>query len=351
MKPEDFAGGEPANEPASGAPAPAAPAGGDPGAGGSGAEPKGPSTLLEAITQGLDGSAEPATDKALDDEQPAPGSEPKAPTEEELEAEVKPPANMGPEQAQAFAKQRGQIKHWRGKFEKASAEAQQHGETISSFRQLMEESGMDRDRLMQATAYTSMLRAGDFDSAAKVLLEQLQQISLLAGKQYGVEAADPLSAFPDLREAVDRLDITQDHALELARARHSEKQRTQQQQKQQQGQQQQSAAMEAQRAAAAEIKKWTDGLIKTDIDFAAKEDMLVKKGEDGKSTFDWIKENFPPEKWLAALQREYARAVPVKKPAPGGARPMGGAGPAAGGGAEPKNMFEAIKSGLATMKQ
>lgn len=325
------------------APVPAAPAAP---AAPSTAAPEAPTSMLDAINKGLDTPDQPAPQQV---QQPKPEvkDQPKAGEEEEPEPEEVPePPGMGQVQAQAFAKIRNTAKHWQKKYQRIEPEYQELRGTIGTFRSTMQESGMTAERLGAALEYTSAVNAGNFDAAYKMLTEQMRQLTLLSGKKLDDRSTEVLGEFPDLQEEVNGLRLSEERALELAAVRTRDQQGRFAKEQEDLRTRQQRAQQESVQSAANAIGEWTNEKARKDIDYRLKEDMILAKGEDGMSTIDWIKTNLPPDKWLAAIQREYDRAAVPKRPGPGGQVPLGGITPASAGETAPKDMFEAISRGL-----
>jgi len=330
--------------PAPEAPQPSAPAA--PAAPSAPAAPAAPSSMLDAITQGLEKAPEPAAPQV---QQPKPEvkDQPKAGEEEEPEPEEVPePPGMGQVQAQAFAKIRNTAKHWQKKYQRIEPEYQELKGTIGTFRSTMQESGMTPDRLGAALEYTAAVQAGNFEAAHKMLTEQMRQLTLLSGKRLDDRSTEVLGGFPDLQEEVNGLRLSEERALELAAVRTRDEQGRFAKEQQDLRTRQQQAQQEHLTTVTKAIGAWTEEKARKDIDYRLKEDMILAKGEDGMSTLDWIKTNLPPDKWLAAIQREYDRAAVPKRTGPGGPAPLGGITPASAGETAPKDMFEAISRGL-----
>jgi hypothetical protein len=187
-----------------------------------------------------------------------------------------------------------------------------------------------------------MMNRGDLDGAMRVLNEQMRLISLAMGKP--IPAIDALADFPDLRAAVDGMQMTEDVAMQLARGRAQDSGRQaqdRQQQEQRQQQDQQRQAQETQQkawdAGLKAVDEFTNKMKSTDLDFAAIEAKLLPR-------IPALINGVPPAQWAAKVQTLYemikdaagsGRAAPIPTNT---LRPTGSASPSQA----PKNMHEAM---------
>lgn len=129
-------------------------------------------------------------------------------------------------------------------------------------------------------------------------------MSLQTGKPIG--QVDALAKYPDLREAVDNLQVTEAHALEIARARAQQlagqqaQQRQQEQRNQQRQQQEQAEAMQREvQGGQLAVDKFCRSKMATDLDYAKVEPLLLKEVEGG------LLEGVPPARWPAIIEKTY----------------------------------------------
>ena len=209
-------------------------------------------------------------------------------------------------------------------------------ESAQALQQTFVEHGVQREQFDQAVNVIGLMNRGDWQGAQQVLEEQLRLISLHTGRP--VNHVDALQGFPDLREQVDGLQLTEQNALVIARARaqqdaQQQAQQTQQQQERQ-AQQTQQAVQEGQRA----VDTFAKSKMKTDLDYAKIEPLLMEQLQGG------LLEGIPPSRWAAVVQKTYdlvkQSAAMNRSPSTGGGvlRPSGG-DPVK---AAPKNAFEAM---------
>lgn len=332
-----------------------APASGDPGTG--------PKTMLEAITQGLSQprdelgrfapktAAELAADaaKAASGAAPAPAASPAAPAAAAqppaqqpaaqkpgaLTAEdLTPPDGASPQAAQRFQKLANAVKERDAQLEQLTAK---HEEQVGYFRETFQQHGVQRPQFEQAVEVIGAINRGDYAAAEKVLLSQLQQIQLITGR--ATQQVDALADHPDLRDAVDNLQMAEAQAVELARLRTATAQQQATQQTQRSQQQTQQAEAQAVQQGTADVDKLCQQLQASDMDYAAIEAKLLPR-------LPTLLQGVPPARWSAIVKEAYDLIKANARPAAAGGgqpsaqvlRPTGTASP----GAAPKTMFEAM---------
>lgn len=184
--------------------------------------------------------------------------------------------------------------------------------------------------------YFSALNSGNYQVAGQILQAQLQQYQLMTGQAL---QANPLSDFPDLMHQVDNFEISEQHALEVARLR--QQQAAYQQQHQSQQNQQKQQLMHEQQVNQAEqkiigmVEQWK----KTDVDFPIKEKAIVEylNGLQG----------VPPNQIPSLIENYYKSlgAFSLPKASQPNVVPLRATGKGAGN-AMPKNSLEAMALSL-----
>lgn len=201
--------------------------------------------------------------------------------------------------------------------------------------------GATPEQYSSALGYLQAINSGDPAMMGKAFDAMLGEMQWLA-QQLGREVpglVDPLQVHKDLAEAVENGDITRKHALEVAQARTLQQRTTEQASRTQQ----QSAAQQAEAAAVAAVNA-LDQRLQGDPAYQQKMEAMKSSG-----AFAWIKDNLPPEKWAAAIEREWQRTVvtPPPRPAPPvGAVPLRPVRQSAPMAAAPKNDLEAFELGV-----
>jgi hypothetical protein len=332
-------------------PAPAAPA-----APAAAPAPTGPTTMLEAITQGLAQprdefgrfapktaaelaadaakAATPAAAPAATPAQPAAAkpAEPKpgAVTTEDLT----PPEGLTPQAQQRFQKLANANREQAAQIESLAAK---HEEQVGYLRDTFQQNGIRAEQFEQAASLIGLLNRGDVAGYQKALTQELQRVSLMTGQ--ATQVVDALSSFPDLREKVNGLQISEADAVEIARQRQVLGQQQQARQAQQRTQQESQERTESVKAATKAVDDVCKQLQSSDMDYAAIEDQLLPR-------LGALLKGVPPEHWADHFKTQYQFAKETLSSARRGApitpanvlRPTGQGSP----GAAPKTMFEAM---------
>jgi uncharacterized protein YbjQ (UPF0145 family) len=157
---------------------------------------------------------------------------------------------------------------------------------------------------------------------------------------------NPLEGHADLTAAVTNKQITEDHAVELARRRNAEKANTQHTQQQQQVQETETQFNQARNGAIAELNALGQQLHAADpVNFKAKYDQIVPIMKE-------ITPQLHPGQWKNAFLRAWnaikvapaAAAPPAAKPGPQPLR--ANKQPPGGGAKQPTSMEEAVRGSL-----
>jgi hypothetical protein len=340
---EGEGGGGPALDVGQGGEAPSA----DVGAGAApaaNAEPAAPTTMLEAISQGMardelgrfKGKEGAPADPAAPGQPAAVQAEPSAPA-----APVKPdapedltvmPEGLGAKAQERFQKLANGIKE-------RDDQLQQAQQQLSYVRETFQNNGITQEQFEQAASVVGAINRGDFKAAQQILTEQLRQLSLMTGET--LPGVDALAEFPDLRQKVDSLLIDEATALETARYRKQQSALQQRQQAQQQSQQAEQAHGQAVQSAQIEVDRFCKRMAATDLDYSAIEKLLLPR-------IPKLLQGVPPSQWPALVQTQYelikesglAFRQPAAAAAPAAAplRPMG----AGSGQPKPTSLEEAM---------
>lgn len=208
-------------------------------------------------------------------------------------------------------------------------------QSVQALQQTFQEHGVRQEQFEQGMQVIGMINRGDLEGAQRFMQEQLRLISLATGKPVG--AVDSLAGHPDLREAVDNLQMTQEHAMEVARARMVQNNTQQMQQRQQQEERQQQESRQAIQQGQLAVDKFCKAQMSTDLDYAKIEPILLKKIQGG------LLQGIPPNAWAGIVQKTYELIKETSATARQGTtttvlRPTGGEAPSA----QPKTAFEAM---------
>ena len=287
-------------------------------------------TAEVSLDEGEVGESDPElTDEPKEEEKP----------EEAIEDVETPPEGLSPKASERFQKLANENKAYKefGSPEQL-ASMRDDAQTLGVFRERVIESGMQPDELDKVFLYTKAVKTGDWATAERFLQEQAYQFAVMSGKKL---IADPLGAYPDLKQSVEGMTLDEKHAVEMARVRHvediSRRNQAQQEQNSQIHYQQQQQALQVREAALRDVDTMASHWAKNDVLWAEREPLMGQYIEK-----ELVK--LPPHTWVAGLQAFYSalQAQPQQPRArtPNSLRPnnMG----AASAGAAPKSMGEAL---------
>lgn len=217
------------------------------------------------------------------------------------------------------------------------AERDEARNQVAYVRETFQQHGIRQDQFEQAAQILGAMNRGDWQGALQALDEQRRQIALQLGQP--VPGVDALSQFPDLRQAVDNLQVTEQHAMEIARARAQQLAGRHQQEQAQRQQQTQQQEQQAVQAATSEVDAFCKQLASTDMDYPVIEAQLLP-------AIPQLLAGLPPNRWKTAVETQYSllkrmastvRGASPAAPAPI-LRPTGQGSPATA----PKTMFDAM---------
>ena len=245
------------------------------------------------------------------------------------------PEGLGQKAQERFQKLTGTVKD-------LTQQADQLRSQVSYVQEQFQQHGVQREQFEQAVGVIGMLNRGDYRAALQMLDQQRAQIALQLGEP--LPGVDALAQFPDLRQRVDGLQMSEADALEMARMRQAQQVQQQRTQATQQAQQLQQAEQHAVQQATATVDAWWRQVAATDIDAPAIEAQLLPHlGE--------LLQGVPPAAWAQVVQAQYK----VLKGAAGAFRKSGAGSPTpaplrpTGAGAQmqrrPGSMYEAMWAG------
>ena len=260
-----------------------------------------------------------------------PAEKPAAPAEPEDVTAM--PEGLGAKAQERFQKLAGTVKE-------VSLERDQARQEVAQVREYLQQHRVTPQQFEQAVGVLGMLNGGDLEGALRVLDQQRQQIALALGKP--LPGVDGLASFPDLRERVDKFEMDEGSAYELARSR---AQQQAQQRAQQQYEQQHQQAQQSQQAftrAQMEVDALTKQLAASDIDYPVIEEQLLPD-------LPALLRDVPPNAWANVVKAQYGilkrAAATFRRPAPGAMNTDSNPLRATGGGSpqqRPRDAYEAM---------
>lgn len=256
-------------------------------------EPAGPKTMLEAMFARDEKGRFATKPEAEPGAAPAPLSKPaetaKVVTPTNPDDIAAMPEGLGPKAQERFQKLATVNRE-------LTERTQQLDTQVSYVRDTFQQHGIQREQFEQATQVIGALNRGDFAAAQQMLTEQLRQVSLMTGQT--MPGVDALSDFPDLRQKVDQLQISEQDAMEVARLRASQSAvqgHYQQERQQRLASEQQQQTFNTARAG---VDAWVKDMAAKDLDWPVIEEQLLPdlKG---------LLADVPPGAWVNVLQAQY----------------------------------------------
>ena len=258
-----------------------------------------------------------------------------ADTEEVAEESDAPPEGLSPKASERFQKLANENRTYKefGSPEELTL-MREDARTLGAFRERVMDCGMQPDELDKVFMYTKAVKTGDWATAKRFLQEQAYQFAVMSGEEL---VADPLGAYPDLKQSVDGMTLDKEHAAEMARVRHmTEVNQRNQAQLAQNNQVHQQLAHERE-SALQQVDAMASGWAKSDLLWAEREPLMGQYIEN-----ELVK--LPAHMWAAGLQAFYSalQAQPqqqrARTPNPLRSNNMG----TANAGAAPTSMADAL---------
>lgn len=256
---------------------------------------------LWADDAGDEGDAEPSDEGGDEPKDEKPAAEP--------EDEYAEPDGLSDKASTRFQKLANENKQYKsfGSVDELQG-MQADAQTLNVFRERINDCGMQPAELESVFDYTKAVKSGDWPRVERYLHEQIYQFQILTGKRMNV---DPLQAYPDIKQEVESMSLTEERALEVARNRwinDIQTQQNQQAQAQQRAQMQQSQQFEHTRASALdEVEAMAQHWSQTDVLWAERQPLLRQFIETNLSSQ-------PPHTWAAGIQAFYS-ALSMQQPA------------------------------------
>jgi hypothetical protein len=229
-------------------------------------------------------------------------------------------------------------------LKQADQQLAQSTQMVTSFREKVREIGATPEQVQASFGYLALLNQGKLQEALKVIDHQRAEIA----KQLGVALPgvdyNPLAEFPDLQAKLDDLSLTEEAALEVAKARLDKQRAEEAAAQRQQGQERVQQQFQMRERCHQQMMEAIADLAANDLDYPMLDEALADYIE--KSDF---MANVPPQFWANNLKTVYnsLKAGMAKLGKPTGVNPLRPRAPEGGGEgrvaeAEPKTLHEAI---------
>ena len=298
--------------------------------------------MLDEINKGLGDVKE---DKSVLDEPVDKNAELTKESKPKVEKDKKPeekddlykmPDGLQKESRTRFQKLVDTAKNEKERANKAEATIAEKEAVVTNFRAVLDETKTSSEDLSQLLEYNRLVKTGDLESALAVLDEQRSLVARMLGRP--IEGVDVLEEFGDLKQEVTDGTLTIARAAEIAKSRRMQEALYNQRQSQEQTQQQAGAKQKAVNDALGSIQTFAAEMAAKDVDYAKKEEILLKSVEA-------ISSKFPPNLWPEQVRMLYDNISVIPTPSQTRVAPLR---PNSGGGgtAQPKSMLDAINNGL-----
>lgn len=247
-------------------------------------------------------SAEEAVTEALKEES---GEE--APKEESAEkAEEPEKAEETEEPDDLYTEPEGLKEKGKQRFQDLVADNKSKADKLSQAQQAVSEiqttiknTGMNADELGFVFDYGKLAVSSDRNSQQTALEMAKNEVKRLS-TQLGIEqeGLDLLEGHPDLQKRVEDYDINREDALEIRNYRTEKSSNAKDQERQLAAQNEATQAQANEEASLSQVTAFMDSMQKIDIDYKAKEAILMKQ-------VDAIRSNYQPQQWPAAVKQLY----------------------------------------------
>ena len=166
---------------------------------------------------------------------------------------------------------------------------------MTEIHQTVANSGMSPEEFGQMLSYAQMANSeskDDNEYAFKMIEAEYQRMAGKIGKE--VEGVDLFKDFPDIKSKVDGYELSKEDALEIMNSRRQLKGNAETKEKAKS----ESNQAEEKASAIEGVTKFMDSMAKTDIDFAAKESILLEQVEE-------IQKHYPVSQWPVVVKQIY----------------------------------------------
>lgn len=271
------------------------------------------------------------------DDKPKDGEEPKPPEKDEATEKEIADRGLKGDTAERFREMAGKIRDMAPMKEALEAAGVKslddvpllvkRAEGFDGLTKMIQDTGADSEQFGKTLGYLEVINlAARGDKAAgerawEMYMSEGRELAALLGKELpGVH--DPLEAHADLKEEVEKGDLTRARAIEMAQARASESRRAEAER----AQAEQAAQQDARAQGIASINALDKNWIASDPHYSVKRPILGQMVAEIKAAYpasEWAAKTQRAYESLAALQSQPAAAPPVEKPPAGGRRPTG----------------------------
>lgn len=273
------------------------------------------SAFLDTITD-ADPNAKPETQKVEDEDeseeqdgQPTASKQPD-PTKSKPSTEngQKTPEQEEEELLATVKSARGQER-----IKEVFAQKKQLEADINEFRDMVKSTGMTPQDFAQTLEFGRLMSSGN-EQDLRVALQMAEKVRADIAAKLGVEApgVDLLAEHPDLKAAVDNMEITKEHAHELAKHRRAINEQQKRQQTVQQSQQQNQEFVKTVESAAQTMEAYLKTREK-EVDHPVRMKKLVEHFQNPANLQSFV-QTYQPNQWVATIKMMYDGIVVPRTP-------------------------------------
>lgn len=290
----------------------------------------------DTITESVAGNDDLPTDKPQSDavkalldtisaDAPAPAAAPEEKPEEPDAAADKPAGS--PEEPKTLEQEEAEllegVKSERGKdrIRSVFAERKQLEAEIGEIREIIQSTKMTPDQFAQSLEYGRLVNSGS-EQDMRVALEMVEHQRAYLYEKLGVEAPgiDLLAGHDDLKAAVDNLEMSRDKAVELAKYRKIEAERSQQTKAQQQSQQATQEFNDLVKSAAQQAEAYLSTRA-NEVDHTARMKVISDHFRNPANLQQFVN-TYQPNQWLNTIKFMYDSIQVPKAPVPREPQPL-----------------------------
>lgn len=300
------------------------------------------SNAADAITEAPNANDDLPTDKpvspnmkalldTISADTPAPTEDPDKAAQAEAEAAAaaaaaptdKPGAGEPKTAEQEEAELLEGVKSERGKerIRNMLAERKALENDLREIRELVSSTKMSPDQFSQTLEYGRLINS-EQETDLRVALEMVERERAFICQKLGIEqpGIDLLSGHDDLKAAVDNMEMTREHAVELAkhRKRQADEQRVAQESQRIQSDRAQFQETVSKAAQTMEAYLSTRA---NEADHSAKMQMIAQHFQNPQNLQEFV-QTYKPDQWLATIKMMYDNIVVQKQPAAPAPQPM-----------------------------
>lgn len=242
--------------------------------------------------------------------------EPEPAAQEQIqEGEPKPRAEDKPDQEVAELLEGVKSDRGRERIRKVFEEKKALEKDINDLRQLVASTRMTPEQFAQTLEFGRLVNSGD-EKDLRVALEMVETQRAMLYAKLGVEApgVDLLQGHDDLKRAVENMEITREHAVELAKHRRQQAEAQQRQQIERQIMQQREAFQQTVQKAAQSMEAYLQTRAH-EVDHPARMKIITEYFRNPDNLQRFVA-TFQPEQWPAAIQMMYDNIQVPRTPSP-----------------------------------